>query len=249
MTDVPQRRPAVSLLHRDPPMTPTSFFRAQRTAFAVTIGTVVVLTTLATWDRGRILLHVDEPVARFVADHRTPALTDAFNFISHAGDNLVIFPLAIALALWTWPRCRFLAVAVVFAALLRPVLEYLLKGAVGRERPDIEPLGTFHGPSHPSGHPLAATSLWGLVPAVVALHVHSKILWWAAVAASFTIIIGVAASRVYKGAHYLTDVTASLAWAGFYLAVVQGCFDRFHGTRDCRHPQHAVQAEPESVDR
>ena len=99
------------------------------------------------------------------------------------------------------------------AALLRPGLEYLLKGAVDRPRPNIDPLGTFHGPSHPSGHPLAAASLWGLVPAVVALHVHSRALWWATVGMASAIITGVAAARVYKGAHYLTDVTASLAWA------------------------------------
>jgi membrane-associated phospholipid phosphatase len=51
----------------------------------------------------------------------------------------------------------------------------------------------------------------------------------------------VAAARVYKGAHYLTDVTASIAWAALYLASVQGFFDRYHGTKNCRHPQHEVQ--------
>lgn len=242
-TRVPKTRPAVSLLHRDPPLTPIQFFQARRTACLIALGALALLTALAAHNGGSTLLHVDEPVTRWVAEHRTPALTDFFNGVSHFGDNLVIFPLALALALWTWPRCRYLAVALVFAALLRPGLEFLLKGAVGRQRPDIDPLGTFHGPSHPSGHPLAAASLWGLVPAVVALHVHSKALWWAAVGLSATIVTGVAAARVYKGAHYLTDVTASLAWAGLYLALVQGFFDRFHGTKDCHHPQHEVQAD------
>ena len=245
---LPETRPAVSLLHRDPPMTPIRFFQARRVEFMVFLGLLAILTALAAADGGSVLLHVDEPVANWVADHRTSALTSLFNTASHFGDNLVIFPLAAVLAWWTWPRCRYLAGAVIIAALLRPGLEYLLKGAVDRQRPDIEPLGTFHGPSHPSGHPLAAASLWGLVPAVVALHVHSKVLWWFAVGTSSVIITGVALSRVYKGAHYLTDVTASLAWAGLYLAMVQGFFDRFHGTNDCHHPQHEVQADEPEVD-
>jgi undecaprenyl-diphosphatase len=243
MTTTARTRPAVSLLHRDPPLTPIQFFQTRRTVFLVVVGLLAVLTTLAAMDGGRILLHLDEPVTRWVAEHRTPFLTDFFNGISHFGDNIVVFPLALVLAAWTWPRCRYLAVALVLAAFMRPGLEYLLKDAVDRPRPNIDPLGTFHGPSHPSGHPLAAASLWGLVPAVVALHVHSRALWWTAVGMACAIVTGVAAARVYKGAHYLTDVTASLAWAGLYLALVQGFFDRFHGTKDCHHPQHEVQAE------
>jgi membrane-associated phospholipid phosphatase len=239
---IPKVRPAVSLLHRDPPMTPMQFFGRRRTVFALTVVLVTGLAALAAYDGGSVLLHIDEPVARWVADHRTPWLTTTFNTLSHFGDNVVIFSLAVILAAWTWPRCRYLAVALLFAALLRPIIEFGLKGVIGRVRPDIEPLGTFEGPSHPSGHPMAAASLWGLVPAVIALHVRSRVLWWAAVTMSATIIVAVAASRVYKGAHYLTDVLAALAWAGLYLTAVQGVFDRFHADRDCHHSQHEMQA-------
>ena len=199
------------------------------------------LAVLAAWDGGRVLLVVDEPVARWVADHRTDALTTFFNSVSRLGDNVFIFAVAGLLAVWTWSRCRYLAVALVLAALFRPLMEFLLKAGIDRARPDIEPLGHFQGPSHPSGHPLAAASLWGLVPTVFALHFRSRALWWGSVVVSCTVVVGVAAARVYKGAHYLTDVTASLAWAALYLASVQGFFDRYHGTKNCRHPQHEVQ--------
>ncbi len=239
----PVERPAVSLLHRDPPLTPSRFFFHRRVVFVVTVALVVGLAVLAAVDGGSTLDGIDRPVARWVSDHRTPLLTDLFDAASHLGDNLVIFPLAVLLALWTVRHCRYLAGALLLAAAIRPAIEFTLKALVDRARPDIDPLGTFHGPSHPSGHPLAAASLWGLAPAVVAMHVRSRALWWATVGASFTIIVAVAASRVYKGAHYLTDVTASLAWAGLYLACVQGVFDRFHHERDCRHPQHEVQVD------
>lgn len=234
-------RPAVTLLHRDPPFTPTQFFFHRRIVFAVTVSLVVGLAVLAAVDGGSVLLRVDEPVAEWIGRERTPLLTDLFNAGSHLGDNIVVFSLAIVLAALTARRCHFLALALLAAAFVRPLVEFTLKAVIGRTRPEIAPLGEFHGPSHPSGHPMAAASLWGLMPAVVALHVRSKALWWGTVGVAATVVVVVAAARVYKGAHYLTDVVAALAWAGLYLACVQGTFDRFHHDRECRHSQHETQ--------
>lgn len=236
-------RPAVSLLHRDPPVTAAEFFYHRRAVFVVVLGSALVLAALAGFDDGALLAPIDEPVTRWLAEHRTPWADRLFSFGSFLGDNPVVFATAAVLAVWTWPRCRYLAVALVAAAAFRPAMEFVLKAVVDRTRPDIDPVLDFQGPSHPSGHPMAAASLWGLVPAVVAIHVHSRRLWWSAVAVSIGVVVLVAASRVYRGAHWLTDVVASLLWAALYLAAVQGFFDRFHHERDCLHPQHEVQAE------
>lgn len=236
-------RPAISLLHRDPPLTAKSFFYHRKAVFLTTISVAVILAVLAVHDGGSVLLRVDRPVARWISEHRTEGWTDFFNFFSHFGDNIVVFSAAALLALWTWPRCRYLAITLLLVAALRPPLEFVLKATIDRTRPIIDPLGEFHGPSHPSGHPMAAASLWGQFPAVVALHFRSRWMWWAAVFIAFGIGGMVAAARVYKGAHYLTDVTASFFWAALYLAAVQGFFDRFHGTTNCQHPQHEVQTD------
>lgn len=238
----PCARPAVDLLHRDPPLTPTQFFFHRKVVFVVTIGLVVGLALGAAIDGGSILLPVDEPVAEWVASIRTDGLTHWFNVGSHLGDNVVVFSLAVILAAVTWRRCKYLALALLAAAAVRPAVEFVLKALIDRARPDIAPLGDFRGPSHPSGHPLAAASLWGLMPAVAAVHIRSRFVWWAAVGLSGLVVVTVAAARVYKGAHFLTDVLASLAWAGLYLACVQGGFDRLHHERDCAHPQHETQA-------
>lgn len=244
----PMERPTVSLLHRDPPVTAKDFFYHRRLVFTVTVTLVVGLAVLAAYDGGRLLLPFDEPITEWVADSRTPAWTDFFNLASRVGDNVVIFTVAVVLALFTWKHCRYLAVALVLAALFRPAVEFVLKALIDRTRPDIDPLGEFAGPSHPSGHPLAAASLLGLVPAWVALHIRSRWLWWVAVITCFTLVTLVAAARVYKGAHYTTDVVAAWAWAGLYLAAVQGFFDRFHAESRCLHPQHEVQAGLEHQD-
>ncbi len=238
----PCARPAVDLFHRDPPLTPTRFFFHRKIVFVITIGLVLGLALAAAIDGGSLLDTVDRPVARWVADIRTPGLTHLFNVGSHLGDNVVVFSVAAVLAALTVRRCKYLALALLAAAAVRPAIEFVLKALVDRTRPDIAPLGDFHGPSHPSGHPLAAASLWGLMPAVAAVHVRSRFVWWATVGLAGIVVVVVAAARVYKGAHFLTDVIASLAWAGLYLACVQGGFDRLHHERDCAHPQHETQA-------
>jgi membrane-associated phospholipid phosphatase len=241
--DVGLGRPAVSLLHRDPPISTVAFFGPRMIWLPLVIAAALTLAVLASHDGGRILDTVDEPVAEWIAEQRTDTWTDVFNSISRLGDNIVVFAIGAVLAAITWRRCRYLAIAFVVAAAFRPGLEFVLKAVIDRERPDISPLGEFAGPSHPSGHPMAAAALFGLVPAFVALHTHRAWLWWVSLVASATVVVGVAASRAYKGAHYLTDVTASLLWASLFLLVVQAIFDRFHRDRDCRHPQHETQVD------
>lgn len=237
--------PTVSLLHHEPPICPQRFFGNRPFLFGATIAAVVTLALLAAWDRGRILLEVDRPVARWVADNRTDAWTHFFNVASHFGDNIVVFSAAAIAAAFTWRHCHALSLALIGAALFRPGMEFVLKDVIGRIRPDVEPLGTFHGPSHPSGHPMAAASFFGLMPAVTALFHANRKLWTVVTALSLTIPVFVAAARVYKGAHWMSDVVASLLWAALYLLAVQGAFDKYHFETDCvQGPRHDADTEP-----
>lgn len=213
--------------HRHPPYSPRHLF--DRTSVLVTvIVAVVVLAVLAAVDGGSVLLTVDEPVARWVAEHRTDEWSTFFAWASRMGDNVVVFPLGLVIAVVMFQRCRFLAYALIVAIAVRPGFEFVLKAVIGRERPDIAPLTHFQGPSHPSGHPLAAVSVWGLMPPVVALLGAGRKLWWATVGVVVTVIVLVAAARVYRGAHWVTDVTASLLWGSLFLVAVEIVYDHIH---------------------
>lgn len=54
------------------------------------------------------------------------------------------------------------------------------------------------------------------------------------VAVSGTVIVAVAASRVYLGVHLLTDVTAALVLGTLYLLGVEQLLDHHHRRRPCR---------------
>lgn len=217
--------------HRRPPYSPRHLFDNVPTLF-LALGTVATLAVLAAYGGGSVLLTVDEPIMEWVVERRTDSWTEFFNGASRLGDNLVVFPIGVLLAALTWQRCRVLALALVFAAAFRPGFEFVIKELVGRVRPDIAPLAEFMGPSHPSGHPLAAVSVWGLLPPIVALFGGSRRVWWFTTSVASAIVVLVAAARVYRGAHWPTDVLASVIWGALFLLAVELIYDHVHDLRD-----------------
>jgi undecaprenyl-diphosphatase len=87
-----------------------------------------------------------------------------------------------------------------------------LKLAFYRPRPHFDdPILSLTGYSFPSGHTMAATVLYGILAVLLVTKVkrkRSKVL--IALAASLLIAL-VGFSRMYLGAHYLSDVLGAIA--------------------------------------
>ncbi len=103
----------------------------------------------------------------------------------------------------------------------------LLKLFFQRERPDAA-LRYIVGPpesfSFPSGHTFGTAGVVGaLVMLVVAMRLRLAIRIVAGVV-GLSLMLGVAASRVYLGVHYPSDVLGGLLTAGAWVAAVTGWF-------------------------
>jgi membrane-associated phospholipid phosphatase len=102
------------------------------------------------------------------------------------------------------------------------LLNTLLKHQFHRARPTVaNPIVTLTSYSFPSGHTMAATCLYGALAAFAFSHLSSW-RWRVAVISAAAILVSlVAFSRLYLGAHYLSDVLAAmaegLAWLAFCL--------------------------------
>ena len=220
-------------LHREPPLTPRGVLLHHPAIIGTVAGVSVCLGILAALDGSSTLLRVDEPIQRWVVAHRSEGWTHAARLFSRLGSNLVVFSVFAVVVAWTSRRCVTLALTLSAAVLCRPPIEFLLKELVDRDRPDIIRLVDGTGPSHPSGHVLAAVALWGLLPPLASMFVRSRAIWWLSVAAAGVLIAGIAASRVYLGVHWFTDIVQGALLGALYLAALEHLFAHHHRHRRC----------------
>lgn len=223
-------------LHRNPPLSPTTFFARRRRLLAlIAVGFGFFAVSAATANAW-LLLRWDRPIQRFVEGNRNDLLDASFLLASRFGSTMVVLSLGVLVSVLTWSRCRAVTVAVVAATLGRPLIEFTLKVLVGRERPDFERMVAGNGPSFPSGHVMASIALWGLLPMVVALFTRRRALWWVSVVVSVGMIVVISASRVYLGVHWASDVFAGLLLGVFFLIGVEWVLHRAHHDHGCRVP-------------
>jgi undecaprenyl-diphosphatase len=234
-------------VHFHPPLSPTAFFR-QRRPLLIALGVAFALLAMsAAIASGQVLLLWDEPIQRGIESNRNGFLNELFLRLSFLGSTVFVLTAGALGTVLTWRRCPAVAVTLAVATLSRPLIEFTLKATVDRARPDFDRLVDGNGPSFPSGHPMAAVALWGLLPVVVSLYTQRRVIWWASTVVAFTLIAGIAASRVYLGVHWFSDVTAGLVVGTFFLMGVESLFHRAHGRMGCRLSSHADEPQPDDA--
>ena len=149
-----------------------------------------------------------------------------------AGLGLIVLPVAIALAMqkrWRW--VAYLLSTTVIGGLLN----LQLKAWFARARPDLaEALRDAHGYSFPSGHAMGSTIVFG---ALAYLAFRALKHWRARAAAlSFacTMIVAIAASRIYLGVHWISDIGAGIAAGSIWLAATTMAYETSRRIRRVR---------------
>lgn len=100
------------------------------------------------------------------------------------------------------------------------LLNVAMKYTFARARPHFdEPILTLTTYSFPSGHTVAATLLYGVLACYLTRRAHGWQARAAIVGAACAMVLLVAGSRLYLGAHYLSDVLAGMAEGCAWLAI------------------------------
>lgn len=220
------------------PATPLSVLGSHRRTLLSLGLLLAALVVAAAFDRGEVLLTWDQPIQQAVESGRTSVLDEVFLTVSRFGSTITVLTLGVLASLVTWRRCRAVGTVLLVATFSRPALEFVVKALVDRDRPDLERMVAGNGPSFPSGHVMAAIALWGLLPLVVSLYTHRRAVWWASVAVAGVLIAGIAASRVYLGVHWFSDVTGGFVVGAFFLLGVEALLIRQHARHPCRLFRH-----------
>ena len=167
--------------------------------------------------------YFDDAVWNFIQQHQNRGVYDFMRNVSRFGDwpSHVVLGLLLLGTAWIrgtrkWSRV-FLAMLIALA--LAGVTGTVIKGVVPRPRPSVHTDIRWGGPhfstkyhSFPSGHVGASTAFFGVL-FIARRRVRLACL-------PIPILIGF--SRMYIGAHYLSDVVCA-AVLGFLCALLVGC--------------------------
>ena len=138
----------------------------------------------------------------------------------------VSIPFALVSCVLLWKRLWYWLLGLVLVVAGGMLFNVMLKDLFGRARPGwADPLIALSNPSFPSGHTMMATIIYGFIATYLMLRIAS---WpWRFLLAAITILLvfSVALSRMYLGAHYLSDVLAAMAagsaWVALCLTAVE----------------------------
>ncbi|HLN81029.1 MAG TPA: phosphatase PAP2 family protein [Thermoanaerobaculia bacterium] len=163
----------------------------------------------------------DREVTLAVRELQSPSNDRIARIVTFFGSHLFILPATVLITLLLRLKGHWVS-ALLFAGSVAGGfgLNALLKIAFARQRPDLWPaLVAEMTYSFPSGHATMSTVFFGGLAAVV-LHLSRRpVVRGATLALATTAILMIAASRVYLGAHWTTDVTGGILVGLFWVSV------------------------------
>jgi undecaprenyl-diphosphatase len=185
-------------------------------------------------DRWRPLLSVDDgardDLHRYAVDHSWFVTT--MKVLSFVGSTAVYVPLFALLAAWlVWRRQPRSALFVVVTMLGNALLNSAVKHAVARSRPVLpDPVAHANGLSFPSGHAQSAVAAYSVL--LLLLLPRLRGAWRAvAVALAAAMVLGIGASRVSLGVHYVSDVVAGYVLGAAWVVAMVAAFDEMRQER------------------
>lgn len=156
------------------------------------------------------LVRTDTEVARWWATLRSPDLNTASNSGSALANTFNIIGAVTVLVVfltWVWKRWKE-SLTLGMALLLEAVVFLTVSLTVGRDRPPVEQLDASPPTaSFPSGHTGAAFAFYLGVALIIWWRSDNPVVRALAAIAGLTAAVVVAVSRMYRGMHYLTDVS------------------------------------------
>ena len=164
----------------------------------------------------------DPRVTAWMVAHRAAWLTSVLRVITWLGSTAVIIPLGvIAGVFFVLRRRQWQPLALLAAAVAGAVSLYdIVKPLIGRPRPPPAIwIGHFSGAAFPSGHAAQSVAFYAMLAIVLGAgrSPRAKTVLWSAAA---LVALAVGGSRIYLGAHWLTDVLGGYALGASWVATV-----------------------------
>ena len=188
-------------------------------AAAVMGGIWLFLGILEDVASGDPLVVIDQAVFRLLQALRTPVADVVLVAITELGDSSVIFAVVSVtsicfLLLQRWRVAVYFVIAVIGSTIFVHGMKLILNRA--------RPLHLYDGLSEfsfPSGHATSSMVVYGFLVIALARQA-APALRWALIRGTLSLILLIAFSRLYIGAHWLSDVGAGLSFSVAWTAAL-----------------------------
>jgi membrane-associated phospholipid phosphatase len=165
----------------------------------------------------------DADVPRRLVEYRQQDGISESKFITMLSATPTIITLTVLAAAvfrWTFGRWRE-SLLVIYAVVGETAIFMATTLLIDRPRPSVPHLDVAPPTSSfPSGHTAAAVCFYGSVAAIVVWHSRKRWVAIVAVIVCAAVPLTIAASRVYRGMHYPTDVLAGALLGAIWLSIV-----------------------------
>jgi membrane-associated phospholipid phosphatase len=193
-------------------------------ALSLAFGAVIVVSLLAYEIRTTTpVVRLDRDVANWAAAHAAHWTHTILLGVTDIGSTVGIISIALTVAIIeTWrTRSRWVVPFLVLTIAGELALATLIKNAVGRFRPAIDPVVGLSHTSFPSGHSTSAAATLAACAFLISRR-RSPRTRAALTGAAVAVAVAVAASRVLLDVHWLSDVIAGLmlGWGWFALCAI-----------------------------
>lgn len=182
------------------------------------IGAIALLNLGLRMASSDAVSNIDLSVASLMRETRNAPADEIMTVITMMGDTLVMLALALAMLVWlVWHKAYRAAWAAGIVIAAAKVFELLLKAGLQRARPTELNYAGADVFSFPSGHATMSAVIFGILAVLVS---HSMGRWGRALiyAICAIVVVMIAYSRVYLGAHWFSDVLAGLLFGTVMMA-------------------------------
>lgn len=167
----------------------------------------------------------DLKVTHELQEENNPVFVSVMGAVSSLGDGWIPVLMVGAVTALCVIRKKYLEAAFVVATLSSVLLAALLKVLVGRPRPSSFSLNpadffaSFNQYSYPSGHVLFFVVFFGFLAFLAWMHLSG---WQRVISMAVcgALIVLIAPSRIYLGAHWASDVIGSYLIGTFWLIIL-----------------------------
>ncbi len=188
----------------------------------VVLAVVVAFGWLITHALRSAVLPWDNGLARWIADQRTGALNEPADIGTLLGETVTGVSVAVvtALVFSIWKRSWRPAIFLALAEAGIGGFYYVATHVDPRQRPPVKILdpGLVGNHSFPSGHTATAVVAYAGIVVLAAAYASPAVRHWARLLLLLPVFVLL--SRLYQGAHHLTDVLTSLVYASVWLLVL-----------------------------